>query len=480
MREALKKLGGESVIYGLGQVSGRAVQLLLVPVLTAVLRQQEYGVSELVLAYLQTAVLVLVFGMDGALARFFYQEPDRAARVRMVSSSLGFRLATGGAAAALIALAAAPLSHLLVGSDAYRKYVLIGAATLPLTLVVLFGNDVLRVTFQPWKFIALNLTQTLVTAGVTLWLVLGRHLGVAGVLYGRLAGDAISALVALVLVRHALAPRLDRTVLARMLRYGAPLVPVAFAYGAIASVDRFVLQRTRSLEEVAVYGVAAKFFAVVSMGVAAFQLAYGPFAFARAQAPDARRIYARVLAAFVAAASLGAMAVGLFAPEALAALVRADYAGAARPAAWLVFAAVAQGAYTVVSVGIGLALRTPLLGWSAGGAAVVAVAANLVLTPRFGPDGAGAATTLGYIVSAVLAYRVAQAVYPVPYRGLRAAALFALALALTLAGQALAPAGIAGAGVKLAVLLLFAAVVGWLAPWTERGAVARAAAGTPA
>ena len=37
MREALKRLTGESLVYGLGQVSGRAVQLLLVPILTRIL-----------------------------------------------------------------------------------------------------------------------------------------------------------------------------------------------------------------------------------------------------------------------------------------------------------------------------------------------------------------------------------------------------------------------------------------------------------
>src|SRR5262245_65682823 len=93
MREALKRLTAESLIYGLCQVSGRAVQLLLVPILTRVLTRDVYGVADLVLAYSQFAVLALVFGMDGALVRFFYQEPDREARRRMITSSLLFRIA---------------------------------------------------------------------------------------------------------------------------------------------------------------------------------------------------------------------------------------------------------------------------------------------------------------------------------------------------------------------------------------------------
>jgi O-antigen/teichoic acid export membrane protein len=249
---------------------------------------------------------------------------------------------------------------------------------------------------------------------------------------------------------------------------------VAIAYGAITSLDRFVLQRTRSLEDVAVYGVAIKFFALVTMAVSAFQLAYGPFAFARASTPDAGRLYARVLAAYVAAASLAAMLAGLFAPEALAVVVPPAYAGAAGPAAFLAFAAVAQGAYYVISVGIGLALKTPLLGWAAGGAAVMAGVANLLLAPRLGPLGAGIATTLGYVTSALLTYVIAQRVHPVPFRGARLALAFALALALTVAGQRLVPPGGWGVMAKGLIALLFAAAVWRLGLLRDRGAVARA------
>jgi O-antigen/teichoic acid export membrane protein len=472
MREALKRLTGESVIYGIGQVGGRAVQILLVPVLTRALTPGAYGVSELVIAYLQTALLVLVLGMDSALARFFYQEPDRPARIRMVSTSLAFRLATGIGAAILLAALAGPLAGQLMGSAVYRKYLLIGAAIMPFTLVILLANDVLRITFQPIKFVALNITWSATVAGLSLWLVLGRGLGVAGVLYGKLGGDALCALLGLVLIRHNLGPRLSRGVLSRMLRFGLPLVPASFAYGALASIDRFFLQRTRTLEEVAVYSVAIKFFAVVTMGVSAFQLAYLPFAYARAQAPDATRLYARVLALYAGAASLGALLISLFAPELIALLVPPAYAAAALPAAWLAFAAVAQGGYQVVGLGINLALRTPLVAWIAAGTSVAAVAANLALTPRFGPPGAAAATWIAHATAVALTYTIAQRVYPAPYRGIRVAALFVAALGLGLFAQRTAPPGMLGLAIKFAAIAVFAGLVWRLELWRDRGAVA--------
>jgi len=472
VREALRRLGGESLVYGLGAVGGRAVQLLLVPVLTRALRPDVFGVGELVVAYAQTALLVLVFGMDGALARFFHYEPDREARVRMASTSFAFRVVSGLAAAAALAAFAGPLAGALVGGEAYAKYLRIGAATLPATLVVLYANDVLRVTFQPWKFILLNLVQTALVGGLSILFVVGMGQGVAGMLYGRLGGDAASAVLGLALVRRYVRPHFDRATLARMLHYGAPTVPAAFAFGAIGAMDRFFLQRARSLEEVGVYAVAVKFFAVASMGVSAFAMAYGPFAFARAADPQAPRLFARVFGAYVAAGSLGALALGLFAPEALAVLVPEAYRAAAGPATALAFAAVALGAYTAASVGVGIALRTPLLVWCAAAAAAASLVANAALVPRFGAAGAAAATLAGYVVAAVATYAVAQRVHPLPYRGARMAALFAVALALALAVGRVAPAGAAGAGLKLAAVASFAALCAGSGIWRERGAVA--------
>jgi O-antigen/teichoic acid export membrane protein len=467
VREALAHLTGESLIYGLGQVSGRAVNLLLVPVLTRVLTPQAYGVSDLVLAYAQTALLVLVFGMDGALARHFYEEPDRAARTRMVSTSLVFRVVIGTAVALLLALVVVPVLAPVVAGEAYRKYLTIGAVTLPFTLLVLFANDVLRVTFQPWKFITLNVAQTVITAAITLALVVGRHLGVAGVLYGKLAGDALTAALGLVLCRHAIRPAFDRAPLARMLRYGVPLVPVAFAYGLITAMDRFFLQRTHTLDEVGIYAVAMKCFALASMAVSAFQLAYGPFAFARAKSPEAPRLYARVFSLYAAVASLGALAIAVFAPELIRVLAPPAYAPAAAPALWLAFAAVAQGAYTVGNIGIGLSLRTELLGWAAGGAALLALAANAVLTAPFGPTGAAASTFIGYASSAVLATLVAQRVHPLPFRGKRIVAMFAIAIALALATQRWAGPGPGGVAMRVGAVALDVALVFALGLWRD-------------
>ncbi|HUK62622.1 MAG TPA: oligosaccharide flippase family protein, partial [Dongiaceae bacterium] len=387
---------------------------------------------------------------------------------------LAFRLVVSGVAAALLIALGGPIAAALLHGEAYRKYVGVGAATLPFTLLVLFCNDVLRVTFQPVKYITLNLVQTVLVTTLSIVFVGPFHLSTAGVLYGRLAGDALSSLVGLVLIRHALGHRFDRGTLRRMLAYGAPTIPAAFAFALITGLDRFWLQRTRTIEEVATYSVALRFLSVMTFAASAFQLAYGPFVYARARDPGAPRLFARVLVGYIAVASLGAMIVGLFAPEVLRVLVTRAYHpdAASLPALLLAFAAVALGAYTVGSIGIGLALKTPLLAVGAWSGAVVAAAAHATLTPRLGPSGAAIATLAGYVSVAGVTFVLAQRVHPLPYRGARAAGLFALALVLALLAQRLAPPGAWGVAVRAAAVLMFAGVCARAKVWTERAAVA--------
>ncbi len=451
MREALKRLTAESLIYGLGQVSGRAVQLLMVPILTRVLTRDVYGVGDLVLAYTQFVVVFLVFGMDGALVRFFYQEPDREARRRMVATSLGFRVVISAGVSLVLVSVAGGLAPVIMGSPAYRKYLVIGAVTLPFTLLTLFTNDVLRVTFQPWKFITVNVAQTVVTGCASLGLVLGRHLGVAGVLYGKLAGDAVAALLGLIMIRHSLARSFDGRVLRRMLSFGAPLVPAALAYGVVGAADRFFLQRTHGLGAVGTYAVAVKFFAVAMMGVSAFSLAFFPFAHARAQAPEAPRLFARIFSLYGAVACGLALAIGAFAPEIVALAVPPEYREAAQPALMLTFAAVAYGAYYVACLGIQLALQTHWLGLTAAAAALVALVANALLVAHGGGLGASEATLLGNVTLAVATYVVAQRVHRLPFRGAKVLGLFVVALALAIAVQH-APSTPSGWALKLGAL----------------------------
>ena len=109
--------------------------------------------------------------------------------------------------------------------------------------------------------------------------------------------------------------------------------------------------------------------------------------------------------------------------------------------------------------------------WTAGGAALVAIIANGVITPRYGAEGAAFATFLAYTASAVMAYVISQRVWPMPYRGAKLATLFVGAVVLGAVVVRMAPSGGMGLAIRVAAAGLFAVVVLCFEVWKDRGAV---------
>ncbi len=476
LREVIGRLTSESLVYGLGQAGGRLVQVALVPVLTRAFTPQAYGVIDLVMLVAAVAAPFTVSGMDAALARFFYEAPDRAARRVMATTSAAHRLAGSVVLGLLLVVLSVPLSELILESPAYAKYLRILGVTLPFTGLYLFANEALRVTFQPWKYIALNGLNMGLVGALTLGFVLGLHKSVSGVLFAKLMGDAAAALFGLVLLRHTLTRRGSWADLRRMLRYALPLVPVALTYAVLTYSDRQVLLRFASLEEVGIYAVAVKGAAAVLLAVTAFQLAWGPMAFAAAGDPDHGRLYSRVLSLYVVAGSALALGVALFAPEALRLVVPQAYWGAAVPAGLLAFATVAHGAYYIAALGVNLEQKNGWLVVTTGSAAIVTLTLALTWVGPWGGTGVAAATLCGFAFSTGSLYLVSQRLRPFPYRGLRSLCVFLAGIAVAVVGWRVGAEG-AGTWIKALLWVAFVAAAGWLA---VAGRVPPAAAGAPA
>ena len=436
IRESLLRLTKDSLVYGAGQAIGRGLQVLLVPILTRAFSPAEYGVVDLLAVVSSVATFVIVMGMDGALARYFPYDDPVAGR-SLVTSSATWRLAWSLGIGSVVLVLADPISRFLLGDPAYVKYVRIVAVTLPIASFVFFQYDVLRVTFQPVAFISLNLLNTLLLTGFTLLFVLAWKREVSGALWARAAADGLTATLGFVFIRKSLGGGIDRTVLRRMILYGLPFVPASVIYWLVASFDRWLLARFVDLTSVGVYAVAVKLGFVVTLFVTAFQLAWGPMAYAKENDPSARRLYARVLLLFTGVASWIALAIGLFAPEVVAVLVPRAYAGGAVPGAILAFAAVANGAYQITALGVLLAFRPAILVWTALVAAIVTVVLGFALVGPFGTWGVALATLAGFTTSTVAAYVQSQRLYPIPYRGLRSLLLFVGGFAAWVLGMAL-------------------------------------------
>src|SRR6478735_7631668 len=66
----LKKLAGQTALYGLSSMIGRAINFLLVPVYTSLLLPAEYGIVTELYAYAAFFNILYLFGMETTYFRF--------------------------------------------------------------------------------------------------------------------------------------------------------------------------------------------------------------------------------------------------------------------------------------------------------------------------------------------------------------------------------------------------------------------------
>ena len=70
MANPLKKLAGETAVYGLSSILARVLNFLFVPIYTRMLTQSEYGVVTEFMAYIAILQVVLVLGLETGCFRF--------------------------------------------------------------------------------------------------------------------------------------------------------------------------------------------------------------------------------------------------------------------------------------------------------------------------------------------------------------------------------------------------------------------------
>ncbi len=440
MRSSLRSLTREAMIYGLGQALGRMLpRVALVPLFTRALLPAQFGALELVVTLSTVLQMAFISGLDTGLNRFLHESTPGGDRRSLVSTALAWRLGLALLVCVPAAVGSAWMGAALYHDASLGSYLKLSLGTVPATLAVLFVGDYLRMTFRPWTFLAFTVLNSVLYAALAAVLVAGLHRGVSGALVAQLCTDGLFAAVGLYLIRADLTTRLNREWLARLLRMGLPLVPLAVSYWIIQYMDRVFLVTFRGYNEAGLYSGAAKVGLLMSFVIQAFTLAWGPAGFAHARTPEGPPLFARVFALYAWGGSVLAVGLSIFARELLSLGTTAAYAQAHRVCVFLVFSHLLNGTYYVFSTGLALANRTGRMAVALVGCAGLTLLLNFLLVKPYGMIGVGIATLAGYVAATVLLAVLSQREFPCPYPFGRVAVQFLLAGAASWAGICLTP-----------------------------------------
>lgn len=428
----LKKLAGETAIYGLSSILGRTLNFFLTFIYTRTLSQADNGVLNELYAYVGFLIVVFSYRMESAYFRYGTPQADRertyaTGLISLIGSTLV--LTTG------MLLFAQPLADLLHYHD-HAEYIRWFALVLAFDCLSELPFARLRLEQRPRRFVAGKLLNIGVNIFLTVfWLVFcpwaaqngvnwvyavwSPEWGVGAVFIANLVASLATMLFLLPQLRG-LRAGFDPALWRKMIFYAAPLIIVQFAGIVNQMLDRTMLKwllpgsPEENIAQVGVYGNNYKLAMLITIFTQAYRYAAEPFFFRHAADANAPEIQANATKWFTIAAATGMAGLLLFL-DLVKYFLGEDYFSGLKVVPILLLANVLLGIYYNISVWYRLKDKTLLgAGISIAGALLTFVL-NVLLVPRIGYIGAAWTALATYAFLCFATWLAGRKYYPVSY-----------------------------------------------------------------
>ncbi len=461
----IKQLGKETAIYGVSTIVGRFLNFLLVPLYTNVFSRQDYGLVTNIYAYIALLNIIYLYGMDSAYLKYASTE-ELGDEKKTFSTAYNAVFFSSLLYSALFLVFRSGLFRQLALAEGQMRilFLMMGILFFDAVSIVPFAR--LRFHNRPWKFAVIKSFNIVVNLSLNIVFILRFHMGIEAVFLAGLAASVLTWFVLLPDILKNLEFQISRNLLRSLLRFGIPFIPTGLASMVTQVIDRPILLALTSAATVGVYQANYKLGIFMMLFVSMFQYAWQPFFLKNAARPDARILFGKVLTTFLLAASVIFIVLSLFIENIVKMsifgfhLVGQDFWEGLPIVPIILLAYLFNGLYVNFMAGLQIEKKTHFMPIVTGAGALVNVAANFLLIPRFGYFGAAWATLLSYLIMAAGNYLFSQRFYRVKYEPGKLA-LVGIALLISFGGYLVADRLWSGGGLflKIAALVVYSVLI---------------------
>ncbi len=313
----IKRLIGETAIYGLGTMLPRFLNYLLVPLYTIyVFTKAEYGQVTLLYSYVAILLVLLTFGMETAFFRYANKSKDAKKVFNTATSSILI-------AALIFLLVTFIFVHdisRLIEYPSHNEYVLIIAVIIAIDAITALPFAYLRYQNKAIKFSLIRVVSVVITILLNLLFLVAipRYYGdsyhslpiyrstslVSFVFIANLVGSC-STLIMLSKEFKTFKFKIDPALLKKLLNYGLPILIISLSFMITEVADKILLKyllpnRADADSQLGIYAACYKLAIIMMLFIQMFRYAAEPFFFSEADKKDAKNIYSRVMTLFVA------------------------------------------------------------------------------------------------------------------------------------------------------------------------------------
>ncbi|MCI0448534.1 MAG: polysaccharide biosynthesis C-terminal domain-containing protein [Chlorobi bacterium] len=411
----LKRLAKESFVYGLSGYLSKSISLLLLPLYTAVLTTEDYGILDLLGTIITVSTFLIVSGTDTSVGYYYFRKEHFEERPVIIISSMYVRLLFSAAGFIIISFFSLQISLLLFGRD-LSLFVMITGFTIVFQVLHSFLFNLLRLEFRVWLYTILSSVYVLISILLTVYYVLIEQMGVYGALIAQSIAYGMIFLFTIIYVFKRYGRSYSFDWIKKILSYGYPLIGTGVAVWVLGSTDRYFLAHYADLSSVGIYAVGAKLASIVGIIGGALQMAWSPYSLDIQYEKNAKEIYSKVFQLYSYINIVLIFVISMFSIDILKVFTQPDFYSAKAVVPFLCVSVFFTNAYFIVTVGINITKKIQHTIWITITSALVNIGLNFLLTPTFGPVGAAFCIMSANFMIFLLTYIISQKYYKINYK----------------------------------------------------------------
>lgn len=432
----LKKLAGQTVIYGLSSVVGRLLNYLLVPLYTRYFLPEEYGIVTELYAYVAFLVVILTYGIETAFFRYSQKVPDKRT---VYSTALISLLVTSSIFIFILFSSATPIANWLQYPN-NTDYIQFFTLIISLDAVSAISFAKLREQNNATRFALIRLVNIFINIGLNLFFIIYCPYAIekglpsanfVNSVYSESYGVGyifVANLIASIVTFLMLLPEMiksvwifDKSIWRQMMIYALPLLVAGLAGMTNETIDRILLKHLlpdtlNASREIGLYGAFYKLSILIVLFIQTFRFAAEPFFFAQEKEKNSRKTYADVMKYFVIITSFIFLVVTML-YDFIILFLGSNYHDERGflTVSILLAANLLLGIYYNLSVWYKLSEKTKYGAYLSIFGAIITLSLNFILIPIIGFVGSAWATLACYFCMTIASYFLGRKHYRIPY-----------------------------------------------------------------
>jgi len=432
----LKKLLGQTAVYGLSSIIGRILGYLLVPLYTRVLSEAAYGSVIELYSYIALILIFLTYGLETAFFRF----AESTGKPKTVFSTAFISILLSSIVFLIFALGFKQNIADLIEYSLKPEYITYLALILFFDAISTIPFADLRLQDRALRFVSIRLTGIFLNIILNLffillipWLII-QHGNLAWVQwlqvldsqfekveYILISNVISSAIMVLMFIPQWIKLRLEFNfdIWKKMIIYALPLIIFGLAGAINEVIDRvllkYLLPENIAMSEVGIYGAVYKVSILMTIFIQAYRYAAEPFFFAHEKHKDSKIIYANMMKYFVLVTALIFLGTMLY-MDIIIHFIGKNFRAGAHVIPILLLANLFLGIYYNLSIWYKLTNKTRYGAYISIIGALITLSLNFYWIPRFSYTGSAWATLICYSSMMLISYFWGQKYYPIPYK----------------------------------------------------------------